>query len=131
MSSLYLGVWFRVIFDTLRWGKKWDNEIIERRIFQDFNKVWWSLLSKSLVFSKSFTKKNILLEFLVCCFSTSDLTHGAYFFWETLCMYARKKINFSMDTSKIDGPNEKLIMQEHEGCPFIRLHERNVKRMNK
>ena len=46
-------------------------------------------------------------------------------------MYARKKINFSMDTSKIDEPNEKLIMQEHEGCPFIRLHERNVKRMNK
>lgn len=36
-----------------------------------------------------------------------------------------------MDTSKIDEPNEKLIMQEHEGCSFIRLHERNVKRMNK
>lgn len=33
-------------------------------------------------------------------------------------MYARKKINFSMDTSKIDELNEKLMMQEHEGCPY-------------
>ena len=34
-------------------------------------------------------------------------------------MYARKKINSSMDTSKIDELNEKLMMQEQEVVPLF------------